>query len=1009
LVSAAAPGIGTTILHSCPPQPHRRRKILNVLLKVLAKNLKQLTLGVFFFLYLQLCSYGIEVPTNYFTNGDFESGNLNGWNTFGDAFQDKRITSDDDGGRLNADGNYHLKGNHIDWATPTGTMTSGKFTIVGDGQISFKIGGSYYPDDVMFQLIRTSDLQVLFTAHGADVPYPQNEELVLRNWDASTYVGEEVFFHAMDNASGTGAFLSLDSVTIPVDLNYQYPIQVNGDDGTGTGNYKPGTQITLTANMPTGEKFIRWTATAGTFSDPDSPTTTYTVSTSAAEISAHTTNFTTVDTGLHRGIILGQMDHPESVEPEMLDDGGYPAHLDHNYLNETFDIFVPDSYPNRQQPYGLMAHASSGDFPGAPYNDWMEVLEEKNIIWVSGLEIGNSVWVGKRKGKTILALKRMMELYDIDPERVYVSGFSGGSLVAGSVAFCNPSWIKALISNGRAFAPTISNLPYGNRYVYSSHYDDHHNAEIMGSFYSAFNEGYTCKWLNRSGGHEVIREDDYALALDFIEHAMTEVIRHDYSNNAIDVGTPIQDLSEPGASVIQGASALIMSPTTTSVASGKYSDGFYWNNKGGGIIRLKYHTEAAAPSGTAGYNQKTTAGIWIEGAPFFSESIQPNTFNPGSSTAQGKAGFIIEVSQGAGSSHFTLKMLNPTKSPQVQILVEADFEEWIEDPSSLEVMVELRDDGMELTMNKALSLTGLVENYSTVMEDHTWGIRLRWNDIATNYWSDTAWPDISKAYITLSTEALDPGQAVGKVNVENVLVVDNHCTLTVVDGGNVAEERYVSGESISVNATPPPGYRFLEWVSSNGVPPEVNGANTTYTMPNENVTLTAIYAFDGPTRESFITEFFDGNQSDPNAADGEDPDGDGFTNLMERAFGFNPTIHSGAEAHGVIPRGVIRKDEQPRPQPERLELILAIPDPTMPDLIYKIYAADSLHELTSNPAEIARKTGNGDWTGSSVTGGHLVEITDPPRGDGRREFCVGDPQGMSSDTRFMNLEIGAAP
>lgn len=95
---------------------------------------------------------------------------------------------------------------------------------------------------------------------------------------------------------------------------------------------------------------------------------------------------------------------------------------------EKFDIIVPKKY-KKGDPHGLFIWISPGNAPNIPA-EWEAVLAEKKLIFVGAHNSGNNREVFARMRLAVDANDNLRDLYDIDPARVYVSGFSGGGRVA---------------------------------------------------------------------------------------------------------------------------------------------------------------------------------------------------------------------------------------------------------------------------------------------------------------------------------------------------------------------------------------------------------------------------------------------------------------------------------------------------------------------------------------------------------------------------------------------------
>ena len=71
---------------------------------------------------------------------------------------------------------------------------------------------------------------------------------------------------------------------------------------------------------------------------------------------------------------------------------------------------------------------------------------------------------------------------------------------------------------------------------------------------------------------------------------------------------------------------------------------------------------------------------------------------------------------------------------------------------------------------------------------------------------------------------------------------------------------YDPGTVVSLNATPDAGYRFVNWTATAGTFGSATAATTTYTMPSQNATVTAHFAFN----MTFIANVPDTNQPPTN-------------------------------------------------------------------------------------------------------------------------------------------------
>ena len=105
--------------------------------------------------------------------------------------------------------------------------------------------------------------------------------------------------------------------------------------------------------------------------------------------------------------------------------------IDYDPAKETFDAVVPASY-DASEPYGLFVWIGAGD-DAKPPAGWSEVLARHKLIWVGATKSGNKRAVLIRIGLVFDAVDGMKSRYRIDPQRVYISGVSGGGKVASVI------------------------------------------------------------------------------------------------------------------------------------------------------------------------------------------------------------------------------------------------------------------------------------------------------------------------------------------------------------------------------------------------------------------------------------------------------------------------------------------------------------------------------------------------------------------------------------------------
>ena len=116
--------------------------------------------------------------------------------------------------------------------------------------------------------------------------------------------------------------------------------------------------------------------------------------------------------------------------------------------NEKFALYVPATPPPKDG-FGLLVFVSPVPEPVRPVL-WREALDRHDLILVSPANAGNDTSVlDRRLPLALLAYENVRALHPLDPKRVYVGGFSGGSRVAEVAALAYPDVFRgALLEAG---------------------------------------------------------------------------------------------------------------------------------------------------------------------------------------------------------------------------------------------------------------------------------------------------------------------------------------------------------------------------------------------------------------------------------------------------------------------------------------------------------------------------------------------------------------------------------
>jgi hypothetical protein len=110
-----------------------------------------------------------------------------------------------------------------------------------------------------------------------------------------------------------------------------------------------------------------------------------------------------------------------------------------------WQLYVPPSY-DPSKPAGLLVYVSptpSGEIP----RGWSSVLDSRNVIWIGTDRAGNSELVARRILFAMLAPTVARQHYEIDAERIYITGLSGGGKTASMVATDQAQMFRGAIYN----------------------------------------------------------------------------------------------------------------------------------------------------------------------------------------------------------------------------------------------------------------------------------------------------------------------------------------------------------------------------------------------------------------------------------------------------------------------------------------------------------------------------------------------------------------------------------
>jgi pimeloyl-ACP methyl ester carboxylesterase len=118
-----------------------------------------------------------------------------------------------------------------------------------------------------------------------------------------------------------------------------------------------------------------------------------------------------------------------------------PAHGEYDLAKESFQVHVPKSY-REGDGWGLFVWVSPTESGKVPTPGTRAALEQHKLIWIGADRVGNDRMTWNRIGLALDAAHNAAAFYDLDPERIYVGGYSGGGRVASALTLHFPEVFK---------------------------------------------------------------------------------------------------------------------------------------------------------------------------------------------------------------------------------------------------------------------------------------------------------------------------------------------------------------------------------------------------------------------------------------------------------------------------------------------------------------------------------------------------------------------------------------
>jgi len=151
-------------------------------------------------------------------------------------------------------------------------------------------------------------------------------------------------------------------------------------------------------------------------------------------------------TGLQNSV---KVTGPTRLDWEFVASGFKPAERAlgaYDSSKQQFQLYVPKTY-DAKKTWPLIVFVSPGDAPMG-WRYWQQVCTEQGILFCAAHGAGNNCPPGKRIRIILDMFDQVRRTFSIDPQRTYISGFSGGGRMACTIGFHLPEHFAGVLPIG---------------------------------------------------------------------------------------------------------------------------------------------------------------------------------------------------------------------------------------------------------------------------------------------------------------------------------------------------------------------------------------------------------------------------------------------------------------------------------------------------------------------------------------------------------------------------------
>lgn len=466
-------------------------------------------------------------------------------------------------------------------------------------------------------------------------------------------------------------------------------------------------------------------------------------------------------TGNSSNVTLGAIEDPNGP-PQAVRQGG--VELDFDLTVQTYDVHVPDTYDG-SEPYGLVVFINSGNNGTTPNNNYIPQFESDRLIQVAPDGAGNSINIDDRMGLGLLGAARAMEIFNIDPSRVYAMGNSGGArsshmlayqypeLFTGAMPRCGANYPRTVDQDyetqepdgnyefwGDYYFPMVNGMSYIDylrsrqmRFALMTSFRDFREGDVFNIYHNGMQQdGLYSRLIQGSGGHCATSAAHFADAMGWVEHPLHQVAQDSFD------ATDLADiwLTVAGDAAPDNGALALTAPAGSMSADVVLSSRVRWHDSHGVVLRATLDL-SGSPQGTS------RIALW----PFDTTRHVAGTFDPPTSLDDAQGGVIsVSVERTDDTAHVIVEVARQGEA--VAEIFRAQLEDWSPQDGAIELRMDAWESELQIDLGWHLQEPTNVEGAALLNDRRT--IRTRWDALFPLGWGQTNWDQGS--VMTLSVE-----------------------------------------------------------------------------------------------------------------------------------------------------------------------------------------------------------------------------------------------------------------